>query len=343
MATTQAERIKLYEAYVKAHPEDTKAASELKKLKASLTKTTTPTTAVATTPTTSLVATRGVTPTTTKAGTPVSSGTWIMNPMSRSDFYTSPEAEAQAAIDALDLGTSGMGNMFTEIPPKSQWPEGYYPAEYIDNTLGFMGYYWSAIPPQEEMSETERRYITIAEREAALAEQKAQRDYEQQLWERQQYATAQPMSEYQQWQTQYSEEQAARDRELEQQRLDWEKKQTLATMATQPRSWLEYSQLGGTTAQIQPWMLPLMPQQYSQLQAGGAIPGYSPTATSLGGMPQLVTPSRQYQARMGPTAQEQYLGYQQAQSGILPEEQQWRLWSQTAAPGGQYSGLSYRR
>ena len=69
----------------------------------------------------------------------------------------------------------------------------------------------------------------------------------------------------------------------------------------------------------------------------------SPTSQyPMGSMPGLTRPSRQYQARMGPTAMGQYQGYQQATTGATPEETQWRLW-QTAPPGGGYRGLSYMR
>jgi len=45
---------------------------------------------------------------------------------------------------------------------------------------------------------------------------------------------------------------------------------------------------------------------------------------------------------MGPTAQQQYYGYQQAQAGARPEETAWRLWS-AAPPGGAGTQLSYAR
>lgn len=89
--------------------------------------------------------------------------------------------------------------------------------------------------------------------------------------------------------------------------------------------------------------------------AGGT---YSPTQTApqtqlwgggqtlqpgdLSGMPQLTWPSRQYQARMGPSALQQYYGYEQARTGAIPEETQWRLWSR-AAPGGSRMNLGYWR
>jgi len=85
-----------------------------------------------------------------------------------------------------------------------------------------------------------------------------------------------------------------------------------------------------TTAQTPEWM--------SQTSS-------SPTGSSslpLSGMPTLVRPSRQYQARMGPTALQQYYSYAQGRTGITPEEMQWRLWNM-APPGGSYGGLRWTR
>lgn len=114
-----------------------------------------------------------------------------------------------------------------------------------------------------------------------------------------------------------------------------------AELAAQPHSWLEYAAYTGEQPAIQPWMQPLMPQQYQQLGTGQPIPGYQGTQ-GMAGMPQLTTPSRQYQARMGPTAMGQYQGYQQARTGARPEETEFRLWS-AAPPSGAGSRLGYTR
>ena len=123
-----------------------------------------------------------------------------------------------------------------------------------------------------------------------------------------------------------------------------------AQLAAQPASYLQYAAYTGQQPAIQPWMLPLMPQQYQQLGAGQAIPGWQAPqagqmdgfAQGMAGLPQLTRPSRQYQARMGPTALAQYGGYQQARTGARPEETSFRLWS-AAPPSGQYQGLRYTR
>lgn len=174
---------------------------------------------------------------------------------------------------------------------------------------------------------------------------------EQRLWQQQQ---AQQQYELQQ-------QQAAQQAQYQQQQLEqqaqwqaWQQgeaqRQYGAQLAAQPASWLQYAAYTGEQPAIQPWMLPLMPQQYQQLGAGQAIPGWqAPQAGQMDGfaqgttgLPQLTRPSRQYQARMGPTASQQYLGYQQARTGARPEETQFRLWS-AAPPGGQYQGLRYTR
>jgi len=164
---------------------------------------------------------------------------------------------------------------------------------------------------------------------------------EQQMWQRG-FAETQMEQQYglQQQQLALGQETLAWQQTEAQRLADIQQQNYLAGLAAQPRSWLEYSAAAGKTPAVQPWMQPLMPQQYSQLRAGAAIPGYTPTGMTE--MPALTTPSRQYQARMGPTAHEQYLGYRQARTGARPEETEWRLWSQ-APPAGRHRGLGYTR
>ncbi len=214
------------------------------------------------------------------------------------------------------------------------------------------------------------------------------------------YQWAQLQQGQQQWQgnLDWQKQQYQQEMALNQQQLAWQQQQVadqlaaqreqqLATLRAQPESWLEYNLLAGQTPAIQPWMLPLMPQQYQGVQAGGAIPGWQPplvpesvtgyinrTGANFEGeyrtdggwisptgelpvgytgyipqgapnprnMPALTTPSTQYLARMGPTAQSQYGGYERARTGMTPEEMQMRLWSQ-APPSGQYGGLAWQR
>ncbi len=127
---------------------------------------------------------------------------------------------------------------------------------------------------------------------------------------------------------------------LQQEQLAAEKQQRLATLAANPQSWLEYAALAGTPPVIQPWMLPLGYQQYG-FQVGQPIPGVS--QGNYASLPELMTPSTQYYARMSPSARSQYAGYQKARQGLTPSDTEFYLWNQV--PGGSYGmrGLNYAR
>lgn len=145
---------------------------------------------------------------------------------------------------------------------------------------------------------------------------------------------------YRQQQIALQQQQMAQEQARYQAQLEAEKQQRLATLAANPKSWLEYAATAGQVPVIQPWMMPLMPQDYGITSVGTEIPGYN--QTNMTGMPNLITPSAQLQARMGPTANQQYYGYQQAQQGATPEETQFRLWSM-APPSGSNRGLNYNK
>jgi len=130
-------------------------------------------------------------------------------------------------------------------------------------------------------------------------------------------------------------------REQQQAALGLQQQQMLASLRAQPASWLEYASLAGETPAIQPWMLPLMPQEYASLQAGAPLPGWQAGGESLAGLPELTRPSAQYLARMSPSAREQYAGYRQARTGMTPADIGWRQW--TAAPPTGGFGLRYTR
>ncbi len=142
----------------------------------------------------------------------------------------------------------------------------------------------------------------------------------------------------QSWQTvSYQQQQLAAEQQYRQQQLQQEQQQRLATLAANPKSWLEYAATANQQPVIQPWMLPLMPQDYSGVgmpQAGQTIPGWNPQ--NMQSMPNLINPSAQLWARMGPTAQQQYYGYQQADQAMMPEESQFRMWNM-APPRGAMS------
>ena len=90
------------------------------------------------------------------------------------------------------------------------------------------------------------------------------------------------------------------------------------------------------------------PQTGRQTPSGPPVPReeylkltYGAQDTSLRSLPALTTPSAQYQARMGPTATQQYGGYERARTGAPLEETQWRLWA-GAPPTGRYTGARRR-
>ncbi len=99
---------------------------------------------------------------------------------------------------------------------------------------------------------------------------------------------------YRQQQLEYQRQQDLWNQQYQQGRLDWEKEQfaqqqaaekesRLANLRANPQSWLEYNILAGSTPAVQPWMMPLMPQQYSSLRAGSAMPGWN-AQTNAGGV-----------------------------------------------------------
>ena len=144
------------------------------------------------------------------------------------------------------------------------------------------------------------------------------------------------------------------------QQLTADREERLAQLAAQPISWLQHAALSGQTPVVQPWMIPLMrPGQNLQVgqpipgfqpgapgaQQGGFIPGTStpqPLGTQFSNLPELRRPSAQLFARMGPTAQQQFLGFRQARTGIPPQETLFRQ-RQSGPPGSSGGGFQQQR
>jgi len=279
--------------------------------------------------------------------------------MTRPQLETAAAGGSAIAQAALKAGTPtapvGPEAGIMDVPPPSdQWPEGYYPVYDPAANFGLGGYVWSVSPdyiygptPEEELPAG--IYPSLADIPAELLEgndvnwsnqyggyfllPKGISDTEMSEWEKEQI-------DIQQEQLHLTEQAQAWQQTYQQQQLDVQQQQYLSQLAAQPRSWLQYAGATGETPAVQPWMLPLMPQQYAGLGAGEAIPGYG--AESMTGMPELTRPSRQYQARLSPSQLQQYEGYRQARTGERPEDIQWRLW-QGAPPGGGYQGLRRAR
>lgn len=162
-------------------------------------------------------------------------------------------------------------------------------------------------------------------------------------------------AQQQQFQQQQEQAQAQFQAQLEFQQAqlqaaqEEQQRQYGAQLAAQPINWLQYAAYTGEEPVVQPWMIPLGFQETGgavtpQGQIGQPIPGFQAQAgqqgiQTFGGLPQLGTPSAQLQARWGPTAQAQFLGYRQARTGAAPEETQFRLGA-GRAPTGAFGGFS---
>ena len=159
----------------------------------------------------------------------------------------------------------------------------------------------------------------------------------------------------------FQREQLAATQAFQQQQLTGQREERLAQLATQPISWLQHAALSGQTPVVQQWMIPLMrPGQNLQVgqplpgfqpgapggaQQGGFIPGTatpSPLGTQFANLPELRRPSAQLFARMGPTAQQQFLGFRQARTGIPPQETLFRQ-RQSGPPGAGRGGFQQQR
>lgn len=223
-------------------------------------------------------------------------------------------------------------------PPREQWPEGFYPA--WDSSV--LSYVWRVVSP-EGLSDTEITKYQQGQLDLAAKQfEQDKLDQERQfLLEQQAQENARLAQEAQ---LRLSQSQQAAYERTQQQQLAQTEKQRLAQMATQPVSWLQYHQEQGTQPVIQPWMIPLG-QEFQGLGAGAPLPGWQGLSTqenSLSQLSPLLNPSAQYWARMGPTAQQQFLGYRQARTGALPEETQTRLRA-SAPPSGQFPQLRRTR
>ena len=219
--------------------------------------------------------------------------------------------------------------------PKEKAPEGY---DWRWDSAS-MRYVLTPRPGAARISQAEIRKIELAEQEAEREEAFRQQQFQ---WQQQQAEMQQQWQrEQMQSQMQMQQEQMAFQQEQAQMQQQEQERQYAAQLSAQPRSWLEYGAYTGETPVVQPWMLPLMSQQYEGTVAGAPLPGWQ-GGTSMAQLPELTRPSRQYQARMGPTGMQQYLGYQQAMTGARPEETQFRQWA-TAPPGGRFGGMQWTR
>jgi len=250
------------------------------------------------------------------------------------------QEEAQAALD--------------KIAKEKEMEENYVVDKYETISEGGWDYLVSYNKKGKEISR-EMLGRTGDPETTKLAKQAEARARKQQQWEKE-WAKEQEAAEQKRWEAQQAVQQA----QFEQQ-MAWQKDQAMmqqaeaerqyrSQLAAQPISWLQYAAYTGEEPVVQPWMQTLMPQEY-QTPVGQPIPGFEGGSTGqmygnvsgmMAGMPELTTPSAQLWSRMGPTAQQQLLGYKQARTGASPEETLWRR-SQTTAPGGSFTGLRWNR
>lgn len=148
-------------------------------------------------------------------------------------------------------------------------------------------------------------------------------------------------------QLQFQQQQAQQQTELQRQA-------EMARLSANPINWLQFAAFTGEQPVIQPWMIPLGFQQFGG--AGGTgTPQIAPQGTQIGqplpglqatdggfdfsGLQALTTPSAQFLSRAGPTATQQFLGFERARTGASPQETQFRLHT-GAAPTGRFGGFS---
>ncbi len=194
--------------------------------------------------------------------------------------------------------------------------------------------------------------------------QRAQREQQQQQFETTQQRLLRESEAdrlFREQQFEFQGETRRLEQEQFRQGLAGQREERLAQLAAQPISWLQHAALSGQQPVVQPWMIPLM-RPGQNLQVGQPIPGFqpgAPGAAQQGGFipgtatpapvgnqfanpPELRRPSAQLFARMGPTAQQQFLGFRQARTGIPPEETLFRQ-RQSGPPGSSGGGFQQQR
>lgn len=240
-------------------------------------------------------------------------------------------AEREAA--GVDLGA---GVRIPPYPTESP-PSGFRWA--FDRDLNRWVPQFAGLTAQQQVA---REISPFQQQQFELQQQQAQQEeaFRQQQLEFQQAQQEQAQQQFRA-QLQFQQEQA-------QMAAEEQERQYRSQLAAQPINWLQYSAYTGEQPVIQPWMVPLgfqggaaTPQGF---QAGQPIPGFQGEAGQQGiqtfaNLPQLTTPSAQLQARWGPTAQAQFLGYRQARTGAAPAETQFRLGA-GRAPAGRFPGFS---
>jgi len=116
--------------------------------------------------------------------------------------------------------------------------------------------------------------------QGSLALQQARFEFEKQQWLAQQAQQSGGMTPAQQADLELArqrlaleERQFEADQAYRQQQMELERNQNLAQLRANPASWLQYSLEAGETPAVQPWMLPLSPDEYG-LRVGQPLPNW---------------------------------------------------------------------
>jgi hypothetical protein len=162
-------------------------------------------------------------------------------------------------------------------------------------------------------------------------------------WLKEKFNREEGINPYEQASIDFQNKQLAWQQENAKAQAEAEKQSRLSQLRANPYSWLQYASEAGETPAVQPWMLPLMPQQYMSNAAGSALPGWTGNVDQpLSGLPELTRPGAQYFARMNPSSQKQYSGYETARTGATAEDIAWRRGT-SAPPSGYNPQLSWAR
>ena len=274
--------------------------------------------------------------------------------------WTGPAATEAAGVTfpAAPTPPTGLG---VEVPPQPTEPppEGFRWA--FDRELNRWVPQFAGLEAQQRaQQELAQQQLDFQQQQARLAAMEQARQFEFQQQQAEFAREPAPITRYQREQVGLQEQQLAAQQQQFQQQLAFQQEQMQAAqaeqerqyrsqLAAQPINWLQYAAYTGEEPVVQPWMIPLGFQETGgavtpQGQIGQPIPGFEAQAGQQGiqtfaGLPQLTTPSAQLQARWGPTAQAQFLGYRQARTGAAPQETQFRLGA-GRAPTGAFGGFS---
>jgi hypothetical protein len=295
------------------------------------------------------------------------------------DISQYSEAQLQAMYNVYAQGNSQIDS--TGAAPTSRTGQSNYDSQGNEYQYVISGYdsYGSPVYSWERTGKYNQQYdITGRERAtggSALDWQRwndeRQNNQRQLALQQQEFQNSQAQNTME-WQ--YRQAQLEQNERMEQARIEEQRQQRLATLAAQPKSWIEYAILSNQKAVVQPWMESMLPK-LSPFKEGGTLPGFA-KVSPIGMNPQdeaaireqfgddwydqrmrekqeeadkinktkdiLLNPSAQLMSRMEPSDKEQYYGYQQYATSRTPEDEQARLWGM-AAPSGSNRGLRWSR